>query len=185
MTHIQKDCPMPRRSLLKSRTALVVSLALMLIAGLAAGQVIAEQNAGGDTGFGSNRTARPHGAAMGKSCPIVGMATGADTPAFGDGRIAFLKAELAVTEAQAPLWSVYAEALKRNFENMKSVRPTIQASIEGRSPMERMDAHMAAMESRVNSLKELRPSLKAFYEALSPAQRRTADAILTGMGCMI
>jgi hypothetical protein len=175
----------PRFSVFMSRAATFASLALMLIAGLAAGQMIAEQTAAGDPAYGVSRAPRGGGVMIGRSCPVTRMMTGMNTPAFGEGRIAFLKAELGVTEAQTAVWNAYAEALKRNFENMKSMRQTLAASLEGRTPVDRLDAHVAAMESRLEALKKLKPSLKTFYETLSPEQRRTANTILTGMACMI
>jgi len=37
------------------------------------------------------------------SCPMMGGMS-----AYADGRVAFLKAELAITEAQEPVWGTYA-----------------------------------------------------------------------------
>jgi hypothetical protein len=41
-------------------------------------------------------------------CPMMGMMMGADTSTFTEGRIAFLKAELAITDAQKAVWEAYA-----------------------------------------------------------------------------
>lgn len=173
----------------KSRAFIYTSLAFvgavgLAAVGLAAGQVIADQNVVGDFSVSSQR-APARGLMIGKSCPVMGVMVGVDAPPFGDGRIAFLKAELGVTDAQLPAWNAYAEALKRNFESMKAMRPTVQASVEGRNPVDRLDAHLAQMESRLASLKNIKPSLKALYDTLTPEQRKTANAVLTGMGCMI
>ena len=44
-------------------------------------------------------------------CPMIGTDGQAST--FIDGRIAFLKAELAITDAQKSVWDAYADATKR------------------------------------------------------------------------
>ena len=53
------------------------------------------------------------------------------------------------------------------------------------TPVERLDLHISAMESRLQALKEVKPALSALYAALSDDQKKTADDLLTGMGCMM
>ncbi|NJO35315.1 MAG: Spy/CpxP family protein refolding chaperone [Rhodospirillales bacterium] len=119
------------------------------------------------------------------SCPMTGMMMGADTSTFAEGRIAFLKAELAITDAQKGAWETYAAALKKNLQGMQAMRQTMMRVMEAKTPVERLDAHIAAMDGRLASLKEVRPALAALYAALSDEQRKKADEILTGMGCMM
>lgn len=119
-------------------------------------------------------------------CPMMGMMPGsADMPAFGEGRIAFLKAELAITPAQQSAWDAYAAALKKNFVSMQGMRQSMMMALEGKTPVERLDAHLAAMEGRHAALKEIKPALAALFTALSDEQKKKADQILTGMGCMM
>jgi hypothetical protein len=126
------------------------------------------------------------GRMMGMSdCPMMSMMTGgAEMPAFGEGRIAFLRAELAITTAQQATWESYAAALKKNFASMQGLRQSMLTALEGKTPVERLDAHLAAIESRHGALKEIKPALVALYAALSDEQKKKADQILTGMGCM-
>ena len=116
-------------------------------------------------------------------CPMIGTDGQAST--FIDGRIAFLKAELAITDAQKSVWDAYADATKRNLQNMQGMWQTMKTVFDGKSPIERLDAHLAAMESRSNALKDVKPALAKLYEALSAEQKKKADEILTGMGCMM
>lgn len=118
-------------------------------------------------------------------CPMAGMMMGADSSTFAEGRIAFLKAELAITDAQKAAWESYASALKKNLQGMQSMRQTMEKVMEAKSPVERLDAHIAAMDGRIASLKEVKPALAALYAALSDEQKKKADHILTGMGCMM
>ena len=124
-------------------------------------------------------------AMMGANCPMMGMMRGTDTSAFPEGRIAFLKAELGITDAQKSAWEAYAAAIKKNLEGMQGMRETMMKVMQAKSPVERLDAHIGAMESRLGALGELKPALASLYSALSEEQRKKADELLTGMGCMM
>lgn len=116
------------------------------------------------------------------NCPMWGDS---GTPAFADGRIAFLKAELAITDAQNSAWDAYANALKKNLESMQGMHQTMLKAWQATSPVERLDAHITAMEGRLAALKEVKAPLEALYAALNDEQKKKADDLLTGMGCMM
>jgi len=165
-------------------------LALALVTG--AGQVMAQQGSKGQMTRGAEMApgrmmGMPGRGMMGMGdCPMMGMMTGGpEMPAFSEGRIAFLKAELAITPAQQAAWDAYAAALKKNFASMQGMRASMMTALEGKTPVERLDAHVAAMEGRQMALKEMRPVLSALYAALSDEQKKKADQILTVMGCMM
>ena len=165
----------------------IVALALSIAAGSAAaqqpGKRPGEMMPGGPMGSGG---------VMGRSmmgmgdCPMMGMMMGGtEMPAFGEGRIAFLKAELAITSPQQAVWDAYAAALKKNFSSMQGMRQSMMTALAGKTPVERLDAHLAAIESRHGALKEVKPALAGLYAALSTEQKAKADQLLTGMGCMM
>jgi hypothetical protein len=123
---------------------------------------------------------------MGGSCPMMAMMGRNDAaPTFTDGRIAFIKAELAITDAQNSVWDAYAAALRKNLESMQSMRKTMMSATQPASPVERLDLHISTMDSRLQALKEVKPALAALYAALSEGQKKKADELLTGMGCMM
>jgi hypothetical protein len=123
---------------------------------------------------------------MAGNCPMMGNMMGAgDMPAYTDGRLAFLKAELAITDAQKAAWDTYAAALKKNLMSMHDMRQKMMTAISANNPADRLDAHLAAMESRVATLKEVKPALTQLYGVLTDEQKKKADQILTGMGCMM
>jgi LTXXQ motif family protein len=124
---------------------------------------------------------------MGRGCPMMGMMMGGggDMPMYREGRIAFLKAELAITDAQANVWNAYAEALKKNMQSMQDMHKTMMAVRTAKTPVERLDAHVTTMEGRLQALKDIKPALAALYDALSDDQKKKADQLLTGMGCMM
>ena len=104
---------------------------------------------------------------------------------YREGRIAFLKTELAITEAQGKVWDAYAEALKKNMQSMLDMRKTMMEARSAKSPVERLSAHVSAMESRLKALQDVKPALVALYDSLSEEQKKKADDVLTGMGCMM
>ncbi len=149
---------------MKRKSIIVIASILAVSIGSVAGHVMAQQ---GQKGPGSMMP----GAEMGQGrmmgmpgrgmmgmgeCPMMGMMTGgAEMPAFGEGRTAFLKAELAITPAQQAVWDAYAAALKKNFTSMQGMRQSMMTALEGKSPIERLDAHLATIESRHGALKEI------------------------------
>ncbi len=116
-------------------------------------------------------------------CPMMG--TSGQAAAFIEGRIAFLRAELAITDSQKSAWEAYASATKRNIQSMQGMWESMHTALEGKSPVERLDAHLAAMEARVKALKDVQPALVKLYDALDAEQKEKANEILTGMGCMM
>jgi hypothetical protein len=115
------------------------------------------------------------------NCPMMG----GSNPSYAEGRIAFLKAELSITDQQKDAWDAYAAAVKKNLVGMQNMREMMMKVMQTKSPVERLNAHIAAMESRVAALNELKPSLANLYAALSDEQKKKADELLIGMGCMM
>ena len=118
-------------------------------------------------------------------CPMMGMMMGGDISTFAEGRVAFLKAELAITDPQKTVWATYAAALKKNLQGMQAMRQTMMKVMEARTPVERLDAHISVMDGRLAALKDVKPPLAALYAALTAEQQKKADQVLTGMGCMM
>jgi hypothetical protein len=101
------------------------------------------------------------------------------------GRIAFLKAELGITDAQKEPWDAYASALRQMLESMQSMHQTMMQVMHLGTPVERLDTRIGAMEGMIGKLKEIRPALANLYAALTEDQKKKADELLTGMACMI
>ncbi len=135
-------------------------------------------------GPGYGRRGFGYGSGMMGGCPMWG---GPDdqTSSFADGRIAFLKAELNITDAQKAPWDAYAEALKSHLHSMQGMWQSMRAAFEANTPVERLDGHIAAMESRLSALKAVKPTLSNLYAALSTDQKKKANELLTGIGCMM
>jgi hypothetical protein len=68
---------------------------------------------------------------------------------------------------------------------MQGMWQVMRTAFEANTPVERLDAQIAAMETRLDALKQVKPVLGNLYSALSADQKKKADELLTGMGCMM
>jgi len=102
-----------------------------------------------------------------------------------EGRVAFLRAELGITDPQKGVWDAYADQIKKNLLSMQDMQKMMEVMRDAKTPLERIDARITVMDKRAQALKEIKPVLVALYAALSPDQKVKADQILTGMGCMM
>jgi hypothetical protein len=126
-----------------------------------------------------------YGAGMMGGCGMMGATADGQTSTFAAGRTAFIKAELGITDAQKSAWDAYAEKLKTNLQSMQGMWQTMKAVFEAKTPADRLDAQIAAMDSRLTALKDIKPALAKLYDELSADQKKKADELLTGMGCMM
>lgn len=128
----------------------------------------------------------PMSGLMNGNCPMMGgVMRGEDMPSFVEGRMAFIKAELAITDAQKDLWDAYAVALRANLQSMHDMRDSMKTPMSDMTPVERLEMHLTAMVGRVQALQAIKPALAALYTALAPDQKKRADELLTSMGCMM
>jgi hypothetical protein len=106
---------------------------------------------------------------------MMGMTMGG--PAV-QGRLAYVKAELGITDAQTAAWDGYASAVNVRVTSMQGMHADMMQAIQTGSAMARMDAHIKAMESMVESLKALKPATEARYAVLTDEQKQKADLLL-------
>jgi len=99
-----------------------------------------------------------------------------------EGRLAYIKADLEVTDAQMAAWDAYANAVRARHATMEGMRAELMKSKESGSALQRLDARIKAMESRLDSLKALKPVTEGLYAVLSDEQKKKADQLLGG-GC--
>jgi hypothetical protein len=104
-----------------------------------------------------------------------------------DGRIAFLKAELKIAEAQESLWAAYAKAAHDNATDM-AARCTAMMGGSGPATLslpDRLDLREQFMTAQLESLRTLNKALKPLYAALDDNQKKAANELFWGpMGMM-
>lgn len=159
----------------------VLSTAIMTGAGLARAQ---QPQPGMMMGQGQHMMGWPMmGGMMGHMGTMGGMMGMMSGPVL-EGRLAYVKAELGITETQAAAWKSYADAVQGRMTTMLSTHQAMWQTMQSGTAIERMSAHTQAMEAMTESLKALKPATEALYGVLLPDQRRKADLLLS-MGCMM
>ena len=91
-------------------------------------------------------------------------------------RIAFLRGELRITDAQMPAWNSFAEALRSGRRHLVEARQVFnQPSASPADHLQQYERHLAA---RLEALKTARTSFVELYNVLDQTQRRTADDLV-------
>lgn len=103
-----------------------------------------------------------------------------------EGRIAFLKTELTITDVQAPQWNAFADVLRANAKAHQGMHGEMMA--QGSMPSswpERLAFQQKALSTRLGALKALETAAKPLYAVLTEEQRTLADRLLASpMGMM-
>ena len=112
------------------------------------------------------------------SMPMGGMPMMAD---HTEGRIAFLKTELKITDAQLPLWNAVADAIRANAKSGMGMMDNMgQGSLT-----ERLAAREKTLTAQAEALRKFKNAVDPLYAALSDEQKKTADELLMSpMGMM-
>ena len=109
-----------------------------------------------------------------------------------EGRIAFLRAELKITDAQADAWNTFADTLRANAKKLGEVRASMTGkSGDAQQPAptmaDRLDRQEKWLLARLEGTRAMKAAFTKLNEALSDEQKKTADDILAphlGMGMM-
>lgn len=121
---------------------------------------------------------------MGRQAEMGAMAAhpGAEISAMLEGRLAYLKSALAITDAQADAWNAYAEAVKERGSLMQDMRQAMMEAMQKGSATERIHARIQGMEAMVDAMKAVQPATDKLYTALSDEQKKIADGLI-GIDC--
>lgn len=133
-----------------------------------------------------------HGAMMGQSGHMnTVMARGQSMQAgqFVEGRLAFLKTELEITDAQQDAWNTFAEAMRTRAKNMQS--GVMQHGAEwqqsmhgnntdqsGETPIEHMQSGTRHMTERTALMQTGLETMKSLYSVLTPEQQGKANILM-------
>jgi uncharacterized small protein (DUF1192 family) len=109
-----------------------------------------------------------------------------------EGRIAFLRAELNITEAQASAWNAFADAMRTNAKKLREVRASMMPQPDAGQQQaltmaERLDQQERWLVARLEGTRALKSAVTNLYGALSEDQKKTANELLAphmGMGMM-
>ncbi len=100
---------------------------------------------------------------------------------FVDGRLAFLKAELKITERQMPEWTTFAEAMRANAKAINERVRTLRGGNWATKPLpERLAEQEKVLTARLEAFRHTSAAVKPLYAVLDDAQKKIADVILLG-----
>ena len=134
---------------------------------------------------------------MGGNMPMMGMMrqSGGGMGGMGgieaidhiEGRIAFLRAELKITDAQATAWNAFADALRANAKVLSELRATMmpQAGSTPPSLIDRLTQQEKWLAARLEGTRAIRSALVNLVGTFSDQQHKAADELLAAhMGMM-
>ena len=103
-----------------------------------------------------------------------------------EGRLAFLKTELKITDAQLLLWNKFAQAVR---DNAKAMRSIMQGGMMAMNQSARLPEKLAMREKMMTAhlvaLRKLRQTVDPLYAAFTDEQKKAADQLmLSPMGMM-
>ena len=104
-----------------------------------------------------------------------------------DGRLAFLKTELKITDAQLPLWNVFAQAMRDDDASTMQAMPHRMMGMNKAATLPvRLAAQETRLAARLETLRKLKAAVDPLHAALTADQKKTADEIMLGpMGMMM
>ncbi len=105
-------------------------------------------------------------------------------PRFSEQRLAALKKELEITDAQAKAWDVYVAAIKSSSQSMRDLHLQMMSAADPATLPERLKINQDMMEARIEVMKSTSTATLTLYETLSPEQKKKADELILGMGMM-
>lgn len=104
-----------------------------------------------------------------------------------DSWIAFVEAELEITDAQRPQWEALATAVRDNVGAVQEAFERRHGAMNGDSDerpsaVERLDAFEGLAEAGLAALRNVSPPFKALYAVLGDEQKERADRLLDRRG---
>jgi hypothetical protein len=99
-----------------------------------------------------------------------------------EGRIAFLRAELKITDAQADAWIGFADALRTNARKLAEVRASMTPKPGDGQPASNLSSRLDQQEqwlaARLDGTRAMKSTFAKLNEALSDDQKKTANDLL-------
>jgi hypothetical protein len=95
-----------------------------------------------------------------------------------EGRLAFLKTELKITDAQAPLWDKVAETMRAEVKERREAFEKMRADHDQpKTLIERLEMRERFGEARVKDTQLFLAALKPLYDSFSADQKKSADEL--------
>ncbi|MDB5371341.1 MAG: hypothetical protein JWP20_2899 [Roseomonas sp.] len=123
---------------------------------------------------------QPAGPDMAAGMPGMGPAasSGADSVARLEGRIAYLRSALRITDAQASAWDSFGATLRTGRDHLDAARAALQESTVGADPMARLESFENHLRARTDAIHMTRMAFNTLYGQFDEAQKRVATSTM-------
>ena len=104
-----------------------------------------------------------------------------------EGRIAFLKTELKITDAQQSLWTTVADTMRANAKGMSGMPNGMPMMGSATTLPDKLAMHEKMMATHLDGLRKLKAAVEPLYASLNADQKKAADELMIGpmgMGMM-
>ena len=95
-----------------------------------------------------------------------------------EGQIAYYKAELKITDAQAPQWNAFADALRNSAKRLQEAVAKNMQPNEALTAPEQMERRIAMLSAQLDAMQPVLTVAKPLYAALSDDQKKIADELM-------
>jgi gamma-glutamyl phosphate reductase len=97
-----------------------------------------------------------------------------------EGRIAFLRTELKITDAQTTAWNAFADALRANAKSLGEVRASMmpRQNAAQQSLVDRLALQEKWLAARLEGTRAIKSALANLVSTLSDEQNKTGDELL-------
>ncbi len=96
-----------------------------------------------------------------------------------EGRIALLRAELKITDAQTSAWNTFADALRMNAQKLGALRPAMmpQAGSAAQTLADRLDVQERWLTARVEGTRAIKAAFTPLFSTFYEDQKKTANEL--------
>lgn len=115
---------------------------------------------------------------MGGGAIAGGTQPGGSSAARLEGRIAFLRTDLGVTDAQRPAWESFATALRAGRDHLDAARAALADSSTGADPIARLESYENHLKARTEAFHTSRMAFSTLYSQFDEAQKRMATTTM-------
>lgn len=100
-----------------------------------------------------------------------------------EGRIAYLKTELKITDAQAPLFDKLANVMRENAKAMGDTAQSLRGDPnQPRTAVARLEARVKFAQLRADGEAKMLTAFRPLYQAMNPDQQKAADEMFEHHG---
>ena len=92
-----------------------------------------------------------------------------------EGALAFLKAELRISDSQEHVWSTFADSIRDSMKRFRDTTSAPSSTMEGW--LGGLEAREKVLTAQVEAIKAVRAAAAPLYAALTPDQKKKADEL--------